>query len=302
MIAASIGGSLAISVAMDAVVLGHTASPDANTSSSRPCSMRPAFLQSLVGGRHRVAATRPRDRPIVVARAGRLTDSSRPCGPQPIRSRSLIDPQQYLVVSWASSSSRTRSLPSWPAGCRCCSPRGDFPGRDGDRRRSHRLVGHRSCRDGRAPGPDRWAASREPFGVDGWPDVLQPFVDLIPLEMVALLAPRRRRSDHAVPARGSGRAPPDPMACLGRGGHRHRDRRDRGRFALGNDSAPITQSTTLVAYAGIMLMPVAIGIAVLRYRLYEIDRIISRTIGWAIVTGVSSPCSRHGRRPPGDPD
>jgi hypothetical protein len=33
-------------------------------------------------------------------------------------------------------------------------------------------------------------------------------------------------------------------------------------------------------------LPLAIGIAVLRYRLYEIDRIISRSIGWAVVTGV----------------
>jgi hypothetical protein len=37
---------------------------------------------------------------------------------------------------------------------------------------------------------------------------------------------------------------------------------------------------------GMSLIPIAIGIAVLRYRLYEIDRLISRTIGWAIVTGL----------------
>jgi hypothetical protein len=34
------------------------------------------------------------------------------------------------------------------------------------------------------------------------------------------------------------------------------------------------------------LIPIAIGVAVMRYRLYEIDRLISRTISYAIVTGL----------------
>lgn len=39
------------------------------------------------------------------------------------------------------------------------------------------------------------------------------------------------------------------------------------------------------AMVALPTVPMAIGVAVLRYRLYEIDRIVSRTIGWAIVTG-----------------
>lgn len=34
------------------------------------------------------------------------------------------------------------------------------------------------------------------------------------------------------------------------------------------------------------LPPIAVGIAILRYRLYEIDRLISRTLSWAVISGV----------------
>ena len=41
-----------------------------------------------------------------------------------------------------------------------------------------------------------------------------------------------------------------------------------------------------VLVIGIAALPVSMGVAILRYRLYEIDRIISRTLAYAIVTGL----------------
>ena len=125
-----------------------------------------------------------------------------------------------------------------------------------------------------------------PFGVAGWPGILQPFVDLVPLEFLALLIlgaaaviTRYRRGDRIerLQIRWLGSA----VAVIAVG-----MAATVVSFGLGNNNPPITLSTSLVAYAGILLMPVAIGIAILRYRLFEIDRIISRTIAWAVVTGV----------------
>ncbi len=50
--------------------------------------------------------------------------------------------------------------------------------------------------------------------------------------------------------------------------------------------AIFTNVAWAAAIGGLTLMPVTIGIAILRYRLYEIDRLVSRTISWAAVTVV----------------
>jgi hypothetical protein len=42
----------------------------------------------------------------------------------------------------------------------------------------------------------------------------------------------------------------------------------------------------LLAVSGLMLVPASVWIAVTRYRLYEIDRLISRGLSWAVLSGL----------------
>jgi len=56
--------------------------------------------------------------------------------------------------------------------------------------------------------------------------------------------------------------------------------------ALDPNAPRLVQAVGVVVGTFIAALPVGIGVGILKYRLYEIDRIISRTLAYAIVTGL----------------
>ena len=57
-------------------------------------------------------------------------------------------------------------------------------------------------------------------------------------------------------------------------------------IALGHAAGFWGVVSQVALVAGILAVPVAMGVAILKYRLYDIDRVISRTLGYAIITGL----------------
>jgi hypothetical protein len=208
----------------------------------------------------------------------------------------LVDPEVFRVFSW------TGTLLSWPAVALIAGwipvlfPTGTLPGPRW--RAPTALLLSLTCVGLIAmalrPGPIMGNVDRiNPFGVESWPGFLQPFVDAVPLAVLATLVlaviaviSRYRRGDRIVRLQIRwfvAAVAIVPLSLLGM----LLELALRAAGAFGDQAdAPNGLTSALVTYAGILAMPIAIGIAVTRYRLYEVDRLISRTIGWALVTGV----------------
>ncbi len=123
---------------------------------------------------------------------------------------------------------------------------------------------------------------RNPFGIEGWSPSLQLLVDAIPIALLALivlavagLITRYRRGDLVERLQVRWLLGAVAIVVAGFIGA-------VVETSIRPEHAPLL--SPIVIPVGVLFMPIAIGIAILRYRLYEIDRIISRTLGYAALT------------------
>lgn len=134
------------------------------------------------------------------------------------------------------------------------------------------------------PGSFADGAPRNPFGVEGWPIALQPLVDAVPVALLALvalaiagLAVRYRRGDAIERLQVRWLLAAVSIVAAGFAGVLIE-------WAIRTDDGAMLSG--FVVFAGFLLMPIAIGMAILRYRLYEVDRIVSRGVAYAALSAI----------------
>ena len=291
-IASSITASTVISLAMDAVTIRY--SPDVGVMDLIGAAVfnSTVILLSVVGGiiewrrpGHAIGRLMMLAGPMyAIASTGWSTIN---------QLRPLIDPMAYGFFAW------TVLLLSWSGMALIIGwipllfPTGHLPG---PRWRAPAaltlsLLGVGLFGLALRPGVFAGSDLENPFGVEWWPVILQPFVDAIPLAVLASLVlgvaaviTRYRRGDRIVRLQirwfvtTVALLPFSLVVML-------IEVALRAANGAGAD-APNGLITAVVPYAVVLALPISIGIAVTRYRLYEIDRLISRTIGWTLVSGV----------------